>query len=92
MLSELEEYTMQTPAPEDNASVQHVVMYLKACNKVFERGILEKKGFIKSTQSPLLTSIKSGFSFFSEWADKAINEGKVHMYVHSNNITHRNNY
>ena len=50
---------MQTPAPEDSASVQHdiVVMYLKACNKVFERGILEKKGFIKSTQSPLLTSM-----------------------------------
>ena len=83
---------MQTPAPEDSASVQHVVMYLKACNKVFERGILEKKGFIKSTQSPLLTSIKSGFSFFSEWADKALNEGKVHIYVHSNDITHRNNY
>ena len=55
---------MQTPTPEDSASVQHVVMYLKACNKIFERGILEKKGFIKSSQSPLLTSIKAGFSFF----------------------------
>lgn len=82
VLTELEEYAMQTPAPVDSASVQHVVMYLKACNKMFERGILEKKGFIKSTQSPVLSSIKDGFRYFSEWADKAIDEGKcIHNYV-----------
>ena len=71
---------MQTPTPADSASVQHVVLYLKACNKIFERGILEKKGFIKSTQSPVLSSIKNGFKFFSEWADKAIDDGKA--FVH----------
>ncbi len=39
VLTELEEY-----APVDSISVQNVVLYLKACHKMFERGILEKKG------------------------------------------------
>ena len=72
---------MQSPVPIDSASVQHVVMYLKACNKMFEPGILEKKGFIKSTRNPVLSSIKDGFKYFSEWADKAIDEGNT-FFVH----------
>ena len=77
VLTELEEYVTQTPAPVDSVSVQHVVLYLKACNQMFERGILEKKGFIKSINSPVLASIKNGFRFFSEWADKVIEEGNI---------------
>ena len=73
-MTELEEYATQSPAPVDGVSVQNVVLYLKACHKIFERGILEKKGFINS---PLLASIKDGFKFFSEWADKVIEEGMV---------------
>ena len=65
VLSELEEYTKLTPTQEDSACAQHVLTYLKACHKIFERGILEK-AFIKSTQSPLPSSIKDGFKFFSE--------------------------
>lgn len=49
-------------------------MYLRACNQLFERGIL-KTGFIKCVHSPFLTTIKKGFQFFSEWADKLILEG-----------------
>ena len=79
-MTELEEYATQTPAPADSISVQNVVLYLKACHKMFERGILEKKGFIKTVNSPLLTSIKDGFKFYSEWADKVIEEG---MHTHA---------
>ena len=38
---------MQAPTLEDSTSVKHVVLYLRAFNKIFERGILKKKGFIK---------------------------------------------
>ena len=82
-MTELEEYATQIPAPEDGVSVQNVVLYLKACHKMFERGILEKKGFIKTVNSPLLSSIKDGFRFFSEWADKVIVEG-THALISTN--------
>ena len=59
----------------DRLSVIETVMYLKACNHLFERGIIVKRGFIKSTQSPVLVSINKGFQYFSEWADKLILEG-----------------
>ena len=78
-MTELEEYATQIPAPVDSISVQNVMLYLKACHKMFERGILEKKGFIKTVNSLLLASIKDGFRFFSEWADKVTEEG-MHMY------------
>ena len=57
-MTELEEYATQTPAPVDSVSVQNVVLYRKACQKMFERGILEKKGFIKAVNSPLLASLR----------------------------------
>ena len=74
-MTELEEYATQTPAPVDSVSVQNAILYLKACQKMFERGILEKKGFIKAVNSPLLASVKDGFRFFSEWADIVVEEG-----------------
>ncbi len=75
VLAELEEYALQTPIPVDSQSVMQTVMYLKACNQLFEQGILFKSGFIRSTQSPVLVNINKGFQYFSEWADSLIQEG-----------------
>ena len=41
------------------------VAYLKACNKLFKRIILEKGIFIKDlTACPVLTNMEEGFGFF----------------------------
>lgn len=56
MITELEEYASQEPAPDDSGNVKETVKYLKACHQLFERGILGKRAFIRSEKSPILTS------------------------------------
>ena len=36
---------------------------------IFERGILEKGGFVASMKSPLIYSMRNGFRYYSEWAN-----------------------
>ena len=76
VISELEEYVSKSPSPADSVSVQEVVLYLKACNQLFERGILAEKGFIKKMDSPLIHNMKKGFKYFAEWANNLIAEGR----------------
>ena len=81
MLAELREYASQTPAPTDAESVMQVVAYLTACNQLFERGILGKRVFIRSTHDcPILESMDKGFKFFSDWLDVELSKGKDCMY------------
>ena len=57
-------------------SMKMTVAYLKACNKLFERGILGKGVFIKDlTACPVLTNMEEGFWFFSKWLDAKLLEG-----------------
>ena len=77
MLAELQEYASQHPSPFDAKSTMEVVSYLTACNQLFERGILGKKVFIKSANSPILTNIERGFNFFSRWLDVELSKGRV---------------
>jgi len=52
------------------------IQFLKACNKIFERGILAKKGFVKDSSSPLIKSMEDGFSYFIKWLDEKLIQGK----------------
>ena len=52
-----------------------LVKYLRACNEIFERGILGKKAFVHTVDSPVLESIRTGFKYFTEWADLLIQQG-----------------
>ena len=70
-----EEYAHKTPEPHDSESVLQTVAFLKACNSLFERGILGKKVFIKSIDSPIIASLDRGFRFFQEWLDEHLAEG-----------------
>ena len=54
VLAELQEYALQEPAPEDASPVLETVEYLQACHKIFERGILGKKVYIKWMDNPIL--------------------------------------
>lgn len=86
VLSELQEYASQSPPPPDAASVQKTVQYLQACNKLFERGILGKRVFIKSTQSPILTGMEEGFKFFTAWLDQKLSEGMYNYSLNRNRL------
>ena len=80
VLAELEEYAQQCPDKHDSESVLRTVAFLKACNSLFERGILGKGAFIKTMESPIITSMDVGFSFFEKWLDEHL--AKV-IYIHT---------
>ena len=75
VLSELQEYGSQNPPVNDAASVMSTVAYLKACNQIFERGILGKGVYIKSLSNPILANMDAGFSYFTTWLDHELSQG-----------------
>ena len=81
MIAELEEYARRTPEPHDSESVLQTVAFVKACNSLFERGILGKCVFIKTMENPIITSIDKGYSFFGKWLDEHLAKG-ICMYIH----------
>ena len=63
-------------------SIKMTVAYLKACNKLFERGILGKRVFIKNMACPIVHNMEEGFKFFSSWLDEKLLQGKnTHINV-----------
>lgn len=91
VLAELQDYATQSPPPADALSVMKTVAYLKACNQLFERGILGKGVFIKSLSNPILMNMDEGFMYFSKWLDYELSRGiylnedivTFHMFMHS---------
>ena len=54
--------------PYDSESVQQTRDYLEACNLLFEQGMLSHKQ-IKDMQSEVISNIRNGFKFFTNWYD-----------------------
>ena len=75
VLAELQEYATRTPPPTDAPSVTNTVAYLKACNQLFERGILGKWVFVKSPSNPIIASMDEGFTYFTTWLDCELSKG-----------------
>jgi len=78
VISELQEFAtgLGISDQQTSQSTMQTVSYLKACNKLFERGILGKKVFIKDTLScPVLMNMKEGFKYFTTWLDDKLTEG-----------------
>ena len=48
--------------------------YLKACNALFEEGLL-KKTPVTGAESEPIKNIKKGFTFFEEWLDDILEQG-----------------
>ena len=82
VLAELEEYARQTPVPHHSDSVLRTVAFLKACNSLFERGILGKHVFIKTMESPIITSMDEGYCFFGKWLDEHLAKGTLYVHLH----------
>ena len=80
VISELQEYTSGLPASQKalSQSTKLTVDYLKACNKIFERGILGKEVFINDVSSPIVVNMEEGFQFFTTWLDEKLAQGVLH--------------
>lgn len=55
-------------APADAPEVLAVYDYLKACNYIFERGILQRFRLWR-LDHPVLERIEEGFNYFAFWID-----------------------
>ena len=64
MLSAIKE--IAESRPDEQKEHMATYMYLKACNLLFEKGILSDKP-ITSATSPILINVRDGFTHFSEW-------------------------
>ena len=66
----------------DSVSVQNVILYLKAYQKMFE-GNFGKEGL--GCKQPFLASVKDGLRFFSEWAHIVVEGILQRSYAGSTN-------
>lgn len=80
MISALKGYSETEPPPPDAAMVMKTAEYLEACNLIFERGILSKK-IIRSMDSPVISNIKKGFQFFTDWYKKHQRTGNIMQHI-----------
>jgi hypothetical protein len=61
--------TLADRRPDEKAEHMATYDFLKACNLLFEEGILSEKP-IKSMSSSLLENMKNGFVYFCDWREK----------------------
>ena len=86
MLAELQEYATRNPPPNDADSVPETVEYHRACNQIFERGILGKGVFIRTSDNPILNGMEAGYKYFAQWLHRKLQSGMftpciVPMYI-----------
>jgi len=72
VLAELAEYI--DTKPEDGPSASLVVKYLQALNNLFENGFLSHEK-IESADCLLLQRMETGYKFFVQWLDSALDKG-----------------
>ena len=97
VLAELQEYATTDPPPADADSVLETVEYLRACNQIFERGILGKKVFIRSSVSPIIKNMETGYQYFTQWLNRKLETGQpptvimqLYMYFYMLMCLYRN--
>jgi len=74
VLGELYWYTHQNPPPEDVTAAKETLLYLEACNLLFEQGFLSHDR-VRSADSQVLANIDKGFAYFTEWLDSLLKTG-----------------
>lgn len=81
----MEEYASGLPASEKSTSESTMltVQFLKACNKMFERGIIGKRVFVKDVSCPIILNMEEGFHFFTSWLDEKLSQGNIISYSHA---------
>ena len=74
MLTELYDYSHQTPEPKDSSSAKLTLSYLEACNKIFERGLLSHDK-VATPDCRVVLNLQEGYDFFTKWLDKIYEQG-----------------
>jgi len=77
VLGELHWYTHQDPLPNDVSTAKETLLYLEACNLLFEQGFLSHDQ-VRSADAKVLMNIDKGFSYFTDWLDSLL---KIGMYT-----------
>ncbi len=67
----MREYARSSPTPKDAKSVEAMIQYLEALNKLFEKSLLGRKVNVYKTEGTTLSRMSEGFNFFAEWAQKS---------------------
>ena len=82
VISELEEYASALPVSDKvtSESTMLTVEFLKACNKMFEQGIIAKRAFIKDVSCPVIMNMEDDLKFFISWLDEKLSQGMIVGY------------
>ena len=64
-------------------STMLTIQFLKACNKMFKRGIIGKQVFVKDVSCPIIVNMEEGFHFFTSWLDERLSQGNVISCSHA---------
>lgn len=58
-----------------------IAVYLKACNLLFEQGLLSHRR-INNKDSPVLGNIRKGMAFFEQWCAEHEETGNLSRILH----------
>lgn len=71
MLAELREYARCNEKPVDYESVELVISYLEALNKLFEKSIIGQSVRVFDIKGTTIQRMSEGFDFFARWAKES---------------------
>ena len=71
MIAELKEYVRGNDKPSDHDSVELVISYLEALNKLFEKSILGQNVRVYTVDGTTIQRMSEGFKFFADWAKES---------------------
>ena len=74
MLGELHWYIHQDPPPVDKTATSETLLYLEACNLLFEEGFLSHER-IRSLDSQVIQNISKGYKYFADWLTSLLDKG-----------------
>lgn len=74
VLTELHHHIHQQPPPSDAVATKCALLYLEACNKIFENGFLSHDKIL-NMDSRILKNIDEGYTFFQNWLDSIVAKG-----------------
>ena len=69
-MAELREYARASEKPLDSNSVEFVISYLEALNKLFEKSIIGQKVRVFDVEGTTIQRMSEGFKFFADWANE----------------------
>ena len=77
----MKEYARGKGKPSDSASVECLISYLEALNKLFEKSIIGQHVRVFHANGSTIQRMSEGFKFFAEWAEKSHKSGDKKTFL-----------